>query len=177
VLTALHNIVSRKVDPMHPAVVSLGVVRGGTVSNVIPAEVYLEGTLRSYDAGVREQLLQEVEAAIALSRHFGGDYKLEIERGYPPGFNDPTVTSWMDAVAAEIVGSDNIIRDRAGMGAEDFAYMQQKAPGTMINLGAAVGDFKRAHHTPVFAIDETAMPIGAAILAETARRFLAGEVE
>jgi len=177
VMTALHNIVSRRVDPMHPAVVSLGVVRGGTVSNVIPAEVYLEGTLRSYDAGVREQLLKEVEAAVALSRHFDGDYTLEIERGYPPGYNDPMVTKWMDAVATEIVGGDNIIRDRAGMGAEDFAYMQQKAPGTMINLGAAVGDFKRAHHTPVFAIDERAMPIGAAILAETARRFLAGEVE
>ncbi|MEP7190735.1 MAG: M20/M25/M40 family metallo-hydrolase, partial [Roseiflexaceae bacterium] len=62
-----------------------------------------------------------------------------------------------------------------GMGAEDFAYMTQQAPGAMFMLGAAVGDMQRGHHTPVFDIDERAMPIGAAILAETARRFLAGE--
>lgn len=177
IMTSLHSIVSRKVNPMHPAVVSLGVVRGGTVSNVIPAEVYLEGTLRSYDPGVRAQLLAEVESAIALSRHFGGDYRLEIEHGYPAGYNDPTVTSWMDAIASEYVGSDNIDRNRAGMGAEDFAYMQAKAPGTMIMLGAAYDDMKRGHHTPVFAINEAYMPLGAAILAETARRFLAGEVK
>ena len=175
VMTALHNIVSRKVDPMEPAVVSLGVVRGGTVSNVIPAEVYLEGTLRSYSDKVRKQLLEEVERAIALCKIYDGEYTLEIEHGYPAGYNDPTVTEWMDSVASEIVGSDNIERNRAGMGAEDFAYMQAKAPGTMISVGAAVGDFKRAHHTPVFAINEDYMPIGAAILAETARRFLAGE--
>ena len=177
IMTSLHSIVSRKVNPMHPAVVSLGVVRGGTVSNVIPAEVYLEGTLRSYDPDVRKQLLAEVESAIALSRHFGGDYRLEIEHGYPAGYNDPTVTSWMDAIASEYVGSDNIDRTRAGMGAEDFAYMQAKAPGTMISVGAAYDDMKRGHHTPVFAINEDYMPLGAAILAETARRFLAGEVK
>ncbi|MFZ9858894.1 MAG: M20 metallopeptidase family protein [Roseiflexaceae bacterium] len=175
IMSSLHSIVSRKVNPMHPAVVSLGVVRGGTVSNVIPAEVYLEGTLRSYDPDVREQLIREVEASVALSRHFGGDYTIEFERGYPPGYNDPTVTGWMEQVVTEYIGGDNIDRNKAGMGAEDFAYMQQKAPGTMLMLGAAVGDIKRAHHTPVFAIDETAMPLGAAILAETARRFLAGE--
>jgi metal-dependent amidase/aminoacylase/carboxypeptidase family protein len=62
------------------------------------------------------------------------------------------------------------------MGAEDFAYMTQQAPGAMFMLGAAVGDRQRAHHTPVFDIDERALPVGAAILAETARRFLAGEV-
>jgi amidohydrolase len=81
----------------------------------------------------------------------------------------------MDAIASEYVGSDNIDRTRAGMGAEDFAYMQAKAPGTMISVGAAYDDMKRVHHTPVFAINEDYMPLGAAILAETARRFLAGD--
>jgi amidohydrolase len=177
ILSALHGIVARKINPMHPAVCSLGVVRGGTVSNVIPAEVYLEGTLRSFDKGVREQLIEEVERAVALARPLGGDYRLEIERGYPSGWNDATVTTWMSDVISDMVGADKIDRTRAGMGAEDFAYMTEKAPGAMIMLGAAVGDMPRAHHTPVFDIDEGALPLGAAVLAETARRYLAGELK
>lgn len=177
IMSTLHGIVARKVDPMKPAVCSLGVVRGGTVSNVIPAEVYLEGTLRSFDPGVREQLIAEVERAVALSRSLGGDYRFEIERGYPAGYNDPTVTGWMTDVISEMVGAEAIDTTRAGMGAEDFAYMTLKAPGAMFMLGAAVGDIERGHHTPVFDIDEKALPLGAAVLAETARRYLAGELK
>jgi amidohydrolase len=178
ILSALHGIVARKIDPMKPAVCSLGVVRGGTVSNVIPAEVYLEGTLRSFDPGVREQLIEEVERAVALARPLGGDYRFEVERGYPAGYNDPTVTGWMSDVIADLAGADAIDRSRAGMGAEDFAYMTKKAPGAMFMLGAAIDDdLKRAHHTPIFDINEGALPLGAAVLAETARRYLAGELK
>jgi amidohydrolase len=178
ILSSLHGIVARKVDPMKPAVCSLGVVRGGTVSNVIPAEVYLEGTLRSFDLRVRELLIEEVERSVALARSFGGDYRLEIERGYPSGYNDPKVTGWVDQIATEMVGANMIERNRAGMGAEDFAYMTRKAPGMMFGLGAALSDgISRGHHTPIFDIDEKALPLGAAILAETARRYLSGELK
>jgi amidohydrolase len=102
----------------------------------------------------------------------GGDYSLDIVRGYPAGNNDATVTQWMDDVATEYLGSDKVDRLTTGMGAEDFAYMQQKVPGTMMMIGAEVGDINRPHHTPVFDIDERAMPLGAAILAETVRRYL-----
>jgi amidohydrolase len=176
VMQALNGVVARRINPMHPAVVSLGVVRGGTASNVIPAEVYLEGTLRSFDPQVREQLLVEVERAFAVARAFGGDYRLEIERGYPAGHNDATVSDWISATITDLIGADAIDRSRTGMGAEDFAYMTQKAPGAMFMLGAAVDDgVSRGHHTPIFDIDERALPIGAAILAETARRYLAGK--
>jgi amidohydrolase len=176
VLMALHGIVARRVDPLQPAVVSLGEIRGGAASNVIPAEVFLQGTLRSFDPTVRELLLEEVERSLAVVRAFGGDYKLEIERGYPAGKNHPEVSVWLERTAADLLGEAAIDKTRAGMGAEDFAYMTELAPGAMFNLGAAVGDFTRAHHTPVFDIDERALPVGAAILAETARRFLAGEI-
>ncbi len=175
-LMALHGIVARRVDPMKAAVVSLGQIHGGAANNVIPAEVFLEGTLRSFDPQVREQLIAEVERALAVVRSFGGDYRLEVKRGYPAGYNDPQVTRWLEHTAADLIGADAIDRSRAGMGAEDFAFMTLKAPGSMFTLGAAVGDKQRAHHTPVFDIDERALPIGSAILAETARRFLAGEV-
>ena len=178
IMSALHGIVARKIDPMKPAVCSLGVVRGGTVSNVIPAEVYLEGTLRSFDPHVREQLIEEGERAVALSRPLGGDYRIEIERGYPAGHNDARVTGWMSSVISDLVGANTIDRTRAGMGAEDFAYMTQKAPGAMFMLGAAIHDeVQRGHHTPIFDIDEKCMPVGAAVLAETARRYLSGELK
>jgi amidohydrolase len=176
VLTALHGIVARRVDPMEPAVVSLGQVHGGAASNVIPAEVFLEGTLRSFDPRVREQLIEEVERAVAVVRAFGGDYRTDFHRGYPAGQNHPEVSAWLERTAADLIGAAAIDHTRAGMGAEDFAYMALKAPGAMFMLGAAVGDMQRAHHTPVFDIDERALPVGAAILAETARRFLAGEL-
>jgi amidohydrolase len=175
VLTALHGIVARRVDPMKAAVVSLGQVHAGAASNVIPSEVFLHGTLRSFDPLVREQLIAEVERAVAVARAFGGDYRVEFLRSYPAGHNHPEVSAWLERTAADLLGAEAIDRTRAGMGAEDFAYMTLEAPGAMFMLGAAVGDTERAHHTPVFDIDERCMPIGAAILAETARRFLAGE--
>ncbi|MBK9711598.1 MAG: amidohydrolase [Kouleothrix sp.] len=176
VLMALHGIVARRVNPMKPAVVSLGQVHAGATSNVIPSEVFLHGTLRSYDADVRELLLAEVDRALSLVRTLGGDYRIEVERGYPAGKNSAEVSGWLARTAADLLGPDALDPQLPGMGAEDFAYMSAQVPGAMFHLGAAVGDIQRAHHTPVFDIDERCLPVGAAILAETARRFLAGEI-
>lgn len=177
VLMALHGIVARRIDPLHPAVVSLGQIHAGSASNIIPNEVYLHGTLRSFDAEVREQLLAEVERALTVARSLGGDFRLKIERGYPAAWNDPTVTDWLSAVGTDLLGAEAVKGESISMGAEDFSYMCQQAPGAMIMLGAAKADGPtRHHHTDTFDIDEQALPIGAAVLAETARRFLAGEV-
>ena len=83
VLTAMHGIVSRWVDPTRPAVVTVGRVAGGTASNVIPDAIELDITLRSVDDDVREQLLSEVEQALSVAKTLGGDYDMRIERGYP----------------------------------------------------------------------------------------------
>jgi len=171
VVQALNAIVSRRVNPMKSAVCSIGMIHGGSAFNVIPAEVEIGGTLRSYDPDVRELLFAEVERAFALTKALGGNYQLELKRGYPAGYNDPLVTQWMDDIATEWLGADNVDRVTATMGGEDFAYMQQLAPGSMMMIGAAVGDVDRPHHTPIFDIDEAAMPLGAAILAETVVRY------
>jgi len=178
VLNALYGIRARRVNPMEPAILSVGIVQAGAASNVIPSEVFLRGTLRSFSDETRNLLAEEVERAFAVARAFGGDYKLKIERGYPAGWNDDRVAGWMEGVAGEFLGEPAIDRKRSGMGAEDFAYMSKAAPGAMLMLGAAIDDgVVRPHHTPIFDIDERCLPTGAAILAETAARFLRGEAK
>jgi len=177
VLMALHGIVARRIDPMKSAVVSLGEVQAGTASNVIPPEVYLHGTLRSFDPHVREQLLVELEQSLGVVRPLGGDFRVKFKRGYPAGWNDPNVSDWLARVSADLLGSAGIKQEPMGMGGEDFSYMSQLAPGAMILVGASKPDgINRAHHSNIFDIDEQVLPVGAAILAETARRFLSGSL-
>lgn len=177
ILTALYAIPSRRVDPIQPCVVSVGQISGGASANVIPGEVYLQGTLRSLHPSVREQLWAEVERALKLSESLGGSYTLKVHKGYPSLFNDATVNGWMRGAARDIAGAEAVVEAPLGMAGEDFAYMARKAKGAMFFVGAATGDgVARGHHTSIFDIDERALPLGAAILAETARRFVCGEV-
>jgi amidohydrolase len=173
VLNALYALPSRRVAPLQPAVVSVGIVRGGSADNVIPSAVYLEGTLRSFADEVREQLIQEVEHAMSITRTFGGDYQLEVERGYPATYNDPRVVDWLRQVATDLLGPDRVCAEQKSMGAEDFSYMARLAKGAMLRLGVKPpGALPRHLHTSTFDLDERALPVGSAILAETARRFL-----
>jgi amidohydrolase len=177
VLDALYAIPSRRVAPLQPCVVSVGVIRGGTANNVIPEEVYLEGTLRSFDARVRDQLVSEVEAALAITRSLGGDYRLQIQRGYAPTYNDPTVARWLRQVASDLLGSANVGAEQKSMGAEDFGYMSQVVPGAIMRLGIRTPDGPPRHiHSATFDLDEDALPVGAAVLAEMARRFVCEEI-
>jgi amidohydrolase len=156
----------------------VGIIRGGSADNVIPDAVYLEGTLRSFDDEVREQLVREVEYAMMVARTFGGDYRLEIERGYPITCNDPVVVGWLRQVGNDLLGKDQVGTVQKTMGAEDFSFMAQEAKGAMFRLGVKPPDAEpRYLHTSTFDLDEGALPIGAAILAETARRFVCGELQ
>jgi amidohydrolase len=175
VLTALYGIRSRLINPMDPGILSIGEVSGGNASNVIPSEIFIQGTLRSYSPEVRELLANNVLNAFKAAENAGGRGVAEIDRGYPAGWNDARVINWMGEIATEMLGPDAIDNSKRIMAGEDFAYMCQAAPGAMLSLGAKLDDgVHRAHHTPLFDIDERALPIGAAILAETAIRFLKG---
>ena len=177
ILSALYAIPSRQINPLRPSVVSLGKICGGAVHNVIPKEVHLQGTIRSHEEAIRQQLWAEIERALSLSKPLGGDYKLDIVRGYPSLFNNAQVNGWMKEVVIDLVGETAVVEEEFGMGAEDFAYMAQKAPGAMFMLGAAPpGGIERHHHTDTFDIDESTLPLGSAILAETARRFVTGKL-
>jgi amidohydrolase len=175
VINAIYGIVSRRIDPVKPAVISIGSVHGGQADNVIPDRVEISGTIRSMDEKVRRELFEELERALGVARALGGDFEFRIERGYPVSLNDPQVASLIRQVAIDLLGEDCLRPPEPGMGAEDFGLMANVAPGAMFGLGVKVESERREAHSPTFDIDERALPIGAAILAEATRRYLVGE--
>lgn len=172
VILAIQGIVSRRIDPVKQAVISIGTIHGGTAENIIPEEVELTGTIRSFDQGVREQLHAELEKAFQVAQAMGGDFRLAIEEGYPVMVNEERMAELIREVAIDLLGEEKVLPKEPAMGAEDFSYFLAQAPGAMFRLGIKKGEM-RPGHSPHFDLDEEALPIGAGILAECARRYLA----
>ncbi len=172
IINAIHGIVSRRIDPIKQGVISVTMIHAGTASNIIPGSVKLTGTIRSFEPEVRQQLHGDLEKALAITRVFNGDYKLKILQGYPTTVNDPKMAEFMRALATDLVGADQVQEAEMQMGAEDFSFMARAKPGVFFNVGAKKDDVERPHHNAVFDISEEAIPTGAALLAEAARRYL-----
>ncbi len=172
VINALHGIRARRINPVRPAVLTIGSIHGGSATNVIPDEVKITGTLRSYDDETRQQLWVEVENALGVARALGGDFDLRIAKGCPSVYNDPRVSSVIRQTAVDLFGVDGLLEQEPGMGGEDFSYMTRAAPGAMFRLGAKKDDVDRPHHNPKFDLNESAFKNGAALLAATAVRLL-----
>lgn len=177
VLQTLHGIVSRKVPALEAAVISIGQIHAGTASNIIPTEVKIEGTIRSYSSEIRDLLSNEIQKAFSVVNRLDGEYSLEIQRGEPALVNHPSINDIFLKTMYEIYPNLGITKKPFGMGGEDFGYVTQILPASMFFLGCAVADgVQRDLHTPIFDIDEKCLPIGAAILAQTARNYLIGEM-
>lgn len=173
VILALNSIVSRRIEPFEPAVVSIGSLHGGFTENVIPEVVKITGTFRYMNLDLHQVLRAEIQRAFEVARTLGGDYALRFEYGGPPMINEANVTAVIEEVGAELLGRENIHKIARTMGAEDFGSFLERAPGAMYTLGARIEDgFERPLHHPRFDIDERALPIGTAVLVETALRFL-----
>jgi amidohydrolase len=176
IILAIHNIVSRRLRPFDPAVISIGSIHGGQVDNVIPEEVELLGTIRYLDPKVQESIHTEIERAMEITKTLGGDYELKIVEGYPPMYNHPEVIALLRSVIGKLIGADKFVEPEPDMGAEDFGYFIQDIPGAMFFLGCEIEDDTRRHHDARFDINEDCMPIGAAILASAALKFLSSHV-
>jgi len=173
VILGLNGIVSRRIDPFEPAVVSIGVVNGGSTENVIPDEVKMMGTTRFTSTDVQMRIREEMERAFEIVRVMGGDYELKFVYGGPPMINDDLVSKVIGKVGSDLLGTENVHKLKKTMGAEDFSVFLDMAPGAMFTLGTQ----KKGHeeyklHHPKFDLDERALPIGTAVLVETAKRFL-----
>ncbi len=172
VVNAIHGIYARRIDPLKPAVISIGAVHSGDAHNIIPQSISFKGTIRSYEEKIRSQLHEELERAMGVARALGCETELKISRGYPATRNDPIIASLVRETAQTLLGDECLFPPEVSMGGEDFSYMANKVPGTIIFLGARIGNDNRPHHNPRFDIDENALPIGAAMYAQTAVNFL-----
>ncbi len=172
VIIALNAIVSRKLNPFAPAVVSIGSLRGGYTENVIPEQVEITGTLRYMDHQVQVLLHEEIKRSFELARTLGGDYELKFEFGDPPMINSPRAVDLIKSAAAELIGAENIIPMDDSLGAEDFGRFSSMVPGAMFTLGTQIAGDERIGHNPLFDINEDALPLGTAILVDTVLRYL-----
>jgi len=172
VLLALHGIVSRRLSPFAPAVVTVGSLHGGRAENVIPDRVELSGTIRFLEKEVQAQIHTEVDRALSIARLMGGDFDLNIQAGTPPMINDPGVVQVMSAAAGDLLGAEHVLPPIDGLGAEDFGCFSDIAPGAMFSLGCKIEGDERYLHNPRFDLDERCLPVGTAILAETALRLV-----
>lgn len=176
VVLALQSVVSRQVDPLAPAVVSIGTIDGGNRYNVIADRVTLTGTIRTLNPVLRERIPELIQRLVrGVTSAYGARFQFDYTRGYPVMINDPEMTDFARTAAAEILGPDSVATIlEPSMGGEDFAYFLQQVPGCYAYLGTSrIGATRRIPwHHPRFNIDEEALAIGAAYLAGTAERFL-----
>ena len=174
VINAVQQVVSRRLSPTEPGVITIGTIHGGTVNNVIPDTVEMTGTIRSFAPEVRQLLRDELAKAVRVVEPLGGTAELKIYPGYPPVVNDEGATDVMVAAMHRLLGEDNVLRNDLIMGAEDFAYMAREAPGCFLRLG--VHDPAWPEHYPVhradFRMDENALPIGSAALVMAALEWM-----
>jgi len=173
VIFALNGIVSRKLNPFAAAVVSIGSINGGFTENVIPQSVKITGTLRYTDVAVQKQIHAEIKRAFEVAKALGGNYELKFEIGGLPMINEEKVSAEIEKLGVAMLGRENVTELEKSLGAEDFGSFLEHAPGAMFMLGVQ----KKGHegyslHHPKFDLDERALPIGTAMLVETAMKLL-----
>lgn len=178
VITAIQTIASRRIDARDPVVVSVGIVRAGQAWNIIPAEVVLEGTVRTHDPAVRRQATREFHRIVqqTASAH-GATAKIKFSDYGPAVWNDRELGARMTPTIERVVGEGNLMEGRPMMGGEDFAHYALKVPGFFMFLGVHDPSSETVHalHTPYVVADESALPLGVRAMALLAVDYLAGE--
>lgn len=166
VVVALQALVSRRRDPLDPAVVSVGMIHGGDVHNVLPESVRLEGTVRTFRPETRDRFERWVrERARLVARSLGASVRIDYRRGYPVLVNSPTATEVVVRALTGEFGPNAVVElDRPVMGAEDFSRYLERVPGTFLFLGAGTAGSPATLHSPTFQPPESVLVTGAAAL-------------
>lgn len=174
VVMALQTIRSRTLPPLEPSVITVGIVRGGTRFNIIPDEVHLEGTVRTYNPEVRDAVERRMgEILDGITRANGGSYVLDYDRGTPATINDIALTAAMVPTVRRVIGDDNVFEIEPTMGGEDFAYFANEVPGFFFRLGTVKpGTTSGGHHTADFMADDASVPVGMRVMANVILDYL-----
>jgi amidohydrolase len=177
VVTNLQHVVSRNVDPLSPAVVSVTRIAGGTTTNVIPGSVELEGTVRTLDPAVRARIPELMERILAgITAAHGARYTFAYERGYRPVINDSRAAELLRRAVVRALGPETLVEATPTMGSEDFSAYQQRVPGAFFFIGARNEQrgIVHPHHHERFDLDERALDYGTRIFVAAATELLAG---
>ena len=182
VVLGLQTVVSRQVDlTQEPAVVTIGSIKGGVRGNIIPDKVDMEGTIRTFDEGMRDDIHERVTTlAEAISRGSRAGCKVCISKKYPVTVNDPVLTEAMLPTLRRVAGSEQVHLVPKVMGSEDFSFFQRVSPGLFIFLGVVpkgVNPMTAApNHSPRFYVDEGCLVLGVRALANLACDYLEANV-
>ena len=166
IINNVQTIVSRQINITRaPAVVSFGIVEGGVRNNIIPDEVYLEGTIRNFDMDIRQQIFRQLTQAAEASAHVtGAKAEVTIIEGYPVTINSPDLVARMLPTTKAVAGEQMVQESPLVTGAEDFSYYALEVPGMFVFLGVAPPDkdpaSMPANHSPFFYADERALKVG-----------------
>lgn len=169
----IHTIVSRSMDPVEPAVVSIGELKSGTAYNVIPDQAVLSGTVRHFSHEVSKQVhkrLENILSGICLS--YGAKYELEYIYGDPPVVNDEELYSLVKEKAEGLFGEEKVVEVKQVLGSEDFSYYTEKIPGMYTFIGVGKEDQPYGHHHPKFDIDESMFVPAVKLISEAVISYL-----
>lgn len=178
IVLALQTIPSRQLDvSLAPSIVTVGSFHGGVRNNIIPDDVEMLGTIRSLDAKMRDEIHARIHRTAEDTAHAGGARaEVTITPGYPIVFNDPALTAKTVPTLERVAGTKNVSVVNAVLGAEDFAFFQQKAPGLFFWLGTRppgqTPEEAASNHSPHFYVDESGMGLGVRALAHVAVEYL-----
>ena len=171
----LNTIISRNVDPVDPAALSIGVFKAGDMFNIIPDSALIKGTVRTFDQRVRLKIFGRIEQITeGICKAAGVQYDINKIFGFPPVINNPQLARVAANAAEETVSTQNVLEIKPVMAGEDFSLYQEKIPGVYIFVGA--GNAERGilypHHHPKFDIDENALANGVEVMVRTALKLL-----
>lgn len=172
IITGAHTLVARRIDPAANAVLSITRMEGGFTHNVLPSEVRLTGTVRTFDPEVQDRLEAALRDWVEQAAKAGGcSASMEYVRYYPATINDAPCAQHALEAARALFGSALLV-DAPAATSEDFAFMLQRVPGAYIWLGSRVGNHSPSLHDPAFDFNDDVLPVGAALLATLAERRL-----
>jgi amidohydrolase len=175
-ITALQSIVSRNVPPLESAVVSVGKIQGGSAFNIIPPEVELLGTIRTFKKDVREKVLKRFrEVVTGIAESLECRVEIELVPLTPAVSNSPELAKLVQETVVQLFPDATLGLNDVSMGSEDMAYIMEKVPGFYIFVGSADAErgLDSAHHHPKFDFDENALPEAVALMATVTAKILA----
>ncbi|HSF38747.1 MAG TPA: amidohydrolase [Thermoanaerobaculia bacterium] len=171
---ALQTIRSRNLSPFEPSVVTVGIFRGGERFNIIPGEVHLEGTVRTYSEDARTEIERRMREILdGITRSAGGSFEMQYQKNAPATVNDKALTEAVRPLLERAAGADNVKVVEPSMGGEDFAYFANEVPGFYYRLGVVKpGTASGGLHTPTFRADDSAVPVGMRVMSRLLADYL-----